>query len=98
MERNSRMENGRANRPGETIGFTDPGRLEHPTPRRSPMRLPCATGGPHQVAELGPSEGLHVIVTSGDAELKAAGIVSLFQVPGSPARQLWSPLITPKES
>jgi len=62
------------------------------------MRLPCANGGPQQVAELGPSEGMRVVVTSGDEELKAAGIVSLFQAAGSPARQVWSPLITPKES
>jgi hypothetical protein len=41
---------------------------------------------------------LHVIVTSGDEELKAAGIVSLFQVPVTPARRVWRPLITPKES
>jgi len=51
-----------------------------------------------KAAELGPSERLRMMVTSGDEELKAAGIVSLFQAPGSPARQMWSPVMTPKES
>ena len=51
-----------------------------------------------KVAEFGPSERLRVVVTSGDEEMKAAGIVSLFQAPGSPGRQVWSPLIPPKES
>jgi hypothetical protein len=38
-----------------------------------------------------------MVVTSGDEELKAAGIVSLLQAPGSPVRQVWSPVMTPKE-
>jgi len=66
------MEIGRANRPGEPIGFTDPGRLEPPTSRPRPTAL-------DKVAEPGPSEGLRLVVTSGDEERKAAGIVSLFQ-------------------
>jgi len=56
------------------------------------------TAARDKVAELGPSERLRVVVTSGNEDLKAAGIVSLFQAPGSPARQVWSPVITPKES
>ena len=51
-----------------------------------------------KVGDLGPSERLREVVTSGDEERKAAGIVLLFQAPGSPARRVWSPLITPKES
>ncbi len=52
----------------------------------------------NKVADLGPSERLRGVVKSGDEELWAAGIVSLFQGPGSPARRVWSPVITPKES
>ena len=79
-------------RPVEPIGFTDPGPLKHPTPRRSPTRLLAQTASRNRVAELGPSERLRMVVTSGDEDPKAAGIVSLFQVsartnhPKRPAR------------
>jgi len=62
-----RHEGSRANCPGEPIGFTYLGRLEHPTRARARARRGylARSATRDKVAELGSSEGLHVILTSG---------------------------------
>ena len=74
--------------PVSRLGLRSPDRSStqtHAGARCGYLARPAAR---EKAAEPGPGEGLHVLVTSGDWELKTAEIVSLFQGPGTPAPQV----------